>query len=115
VPDAEVVARVQLDGEPGLTEARPSVEPQRASGPRSNTYESRICAVALVFTRHARKRILERGIRIDEIHGATHAPTVVEEYPDDEPYPSRLVLGWVGGRPLHIVLAGPTVAETLSS
>jgi hypothetical protein len=66
--------------------------------------------VALAFTRHARKRILERGIRIDEIHGATHAPTVVEEYPDDEPYPSRLVLGWVGGRPLHIVLAGPTVA-----
>lgn len=65
--------------------------------------------MALVFTRHARKRILERGIRTDEIRGATDASTVVEEYPDDKPYPSRLVLGWARGRPLHLVLAGPTV------
>jgi hypothetical protein len=64
--------------------------------------------VALVFTRHARKRILERGIRIEEIHSATKAATVVEEYPGDEPYPSRLVMGQAGGRPLHLVLAGPT-------
>jgi hypothetical protein len=66
--------------------------------------------VALVFTRHARKRILERGIRIDDVHVAMSAPTVVEEYPDDEPCPTRLVLGWVGSRPLHLVLAGPTAA-----
>lgn len=66
--------------------------------------------MALVFTRHARKRILERGIRIDEIHVATEAATVLEEYPQDEPYPSRLVLGWVGNRPLHLVLAGATAA-----
>ncbi len=39
--------------------------------------------MALVFTRHARKRILERGIRIDEIHAATEAATLVEEYPQD--------------------------------
>jgi len=64
--------------------------------------------VALVFTRHARKRILERGIRIDEVHAATEATAIVEKYPDDKPYPSRLVLGSVGGRPLHLVLAGPT-------
>ncbi len=62
----------------------------------------------LVFTRHARKRILERGIRVDEIHSALEALTIVEDYPDDTPYPSRLVLGWVSGRPLHVVLAGPT-------
>lgn len=55
------------------------------------------------------KRILERGIRIDEIRSATDASTVVEEYPDDKPYPSRLVLGWARGRPLHLVLADPTV------
>jgi hypothetical protein len=66
--------------------------------------------MVLVFTRHARKRILERGIRIDEVRTAIEAPTVLEEYPQDEPYPTRLVLGWAGDRPLHIVLAGPTVA-----
>ena len=30
---------------------------------------------------------------------------VVEEYPDDNPYPSCLLLGWIGKRPLHIVIA----------
>jgi len=26
-------------------------------------------------------------------------------YPDDKPYPSRLVLGWNGRRPIHVVVA----------
>jgi uncharacterized protein DUF4258 len=29
----------------------------------------------------------------------------VEDYPDDTPYPSRLVLGWNGRRPIHVVVA----------
>jgi hypothetical protein len=30
---------------------------------------------------------------------------VVEDYPDDTPYPSALVLGFAGTRPLHVVVA----------
>lgn len=29
----------------------------------------------------------------------------MEDYPDDTPYPSRLVLGWSDGRPIHVVVA----------
>ena len=29
---------------------------------------------------------------------------IIKDYPDDKPYPSRLVLGYVGLRPIHIVL-----------
>jgi len=29
----------------------------------------------------------------------------VEDYPDDIPHPSRLVLGWSGARPIHVVVA----------
>ncbi len=29
----------------------------------------------------------------------------VEDYPDDKPYPSRLVLGWNGRRRRHVVVA----------
>jgi hypothetical protein len=29
----------------------------------------------------------------------------VEEYPEDEPYPSYLMLGWPAGQPLHVVAA----------
>lgn len=27
----------------------------------------------------------------------------IEDYPSDEPYPSKLVLGWDERRPLHVV------------
>ena len=30
---------------------------------------------------------------------------IMEEYPDDPPYPSRLMLGNHDGRPLHVVVA----------
>jgi len=36
---------------------------------------------------------------------------VIEEYPDDKPYPSRLVLGWVGSRPIHLVVADNAEAQ----
>ncbi|MBP2147183.1 hypothetical protein J2129_002637 [Methanofollis sp. W23] len=29
---------------------------------------------------------------------------VIESYPDDEPCPSRLMLGFIGDRPYHVVL-----------
>ena len=29
----------------------------------------------------------------------------MEDYPNDTPYPSRLVLGWSGRRPIHVVVA----------
>ena len=32
----------------------------------------------------------------------------IEEYPDDTPYPSRLIMGWIERRPLHIVAADNT-------
>jgi hypothetical protein len=30
---------------------------------------------------------------------------VIENYLDDTPYPSKLLLGWIGSRPLHVVVA----------
>lgn len=39
---------------------------------------------------------------------------VIESHPDDEPYPSRLILGWDERRPLHVVAADRTEApETI--
>ena len=29
----------------------------------------------------------------------------IEDYPEDVPYPSALFLGWVEGKPLHVVAA----------
>ncbi len=30
---------------------------------------------------------------------------IIKIYPDDTPYPSRLVLGWLASRPVHVVAA----------
>ena len=35
----------------------------------------------------------------------------IDDYPDDMPYPSRLALGWVHGRPLHVVAAYDECAD----
>ena len=41
------------------------------------------------------------------------AGEIVQDYPEDKPYPSRLVLGWRGSTPIHVVAADSTeVNET---
>ena len=60
---------------------------------------------ALVFRVHAIRRMFERKISVADIRQVLGAGEVIEAYPDDKPYPSRLLLGWIGGRPLHVVAA----------
>jgi len=56
------------------------------------------------LTRHATIARLERGITLQEIERALLNGEIIEEYPDDLPYPSCLLLGWLkSGDPLHIV------------
>lgn len=60
---------------------------------------------ALVFREHALSRMAERGIRQPDVAAALEQGTVIRHYPDDTPYPSRLVLHWIAGQPLHVVAA----------
>jgi len=46
------------------------------------------------------RRIVEPDILGVVRHGES-----VEEYPDDAPYPSRLLLGWCNDLPQHVVVA----------
>ena len=60
----------------------------------------------LVYRFHALQRMLQRSISEDEIAFIIqNHPTILEEYPQDLPYPSQLVLGQIGKKSLHIVLA----------
>ncbi|MBI4316859.1 MAG: DUF4258 domain-containing protein [Chloroflexi bacterium] len=47
------------------------------------------------------------------ISAALEQGKIIEEYPDDTPYPSCLILGWSGHRPLHVVVASN--AKTLET
>ena len=47
----------------------------------------------------------ERGFSPGTIKSVIENGTVIKSYPDDSPYPSRLILGFDGVRPVHVVSA----------
>jgi hypothetical protein len=49
--------------------------------------------------------MFERRVSIEDIEAVIDSGETIKDYPDDSPYPSRLVLGWRGARPLHVVVA----------
>jgi len=45
--------------------------------------------------------MFQREINEQDVREVLATGETIETYPDDIPYPSRLVLGWRGLRPLH--------------
>jgi hypothetical protein len=58
-----------------------------------------------IFSIHAVQRMYRRKISDEEIIDVVVTGEIIEEYPDDYPLPSRLLLGHVAGRALHVVAA----------
>lgn len=48
----------------------------------------------LVFRIHAVKRMFQRNFTEKEVREVIESGEIIESYPDDTPYPSRLMLGW---------------------
>jgi hypothetical protein len=59
----------------------------------------------VVFRIHALQRMSQRRIDQNDIRQILETGDVIEDYPDDTPYPSRLLLGWIDERPIHVVVA----------
>lgn len=55
--------------------------------------------------KHALRRLDERGILIESVLEAILNGEIIEDYPTQGPFPSCLMLGWVGSEPLHVVLS----------
>ena len=58
----------------------------------------------IVFTRHAMTQMFSRSISIDVVKTIVSHHEVLADYPDDQPYPSRLLLGFVNEIPFHVIL-----------
>ena len=65
----------------------------------------------VVFSGHAIQRMFERGISRDGVLAVIVQGETIAEYADDNPYPSRLLLGFVAAKPLHVVLASNEAAS----
>lgn len=62
-------------------------------------------ALVLQFSQHALSKLVERRIVPSEVRHVLEANDVIEDYPDDTPYPSALYVGFAGQRAIHVVAA----------
>ncbi len=60
--------------------------------------------MTFVYREHAIQRMFERDIFEIDVENTIKNGEIIEEYYDDKPYPSFLVLG-LNGKPLHVVFA----------
>ena len=65
----------------------------------------------LVFRVHAIQRMFQRRVSEEEVKQVVVTGETIETYPDDKPFPSRLMLGWIGSRPVHVVVADNVGAQ----
>jgi len=67
------------------------------------------------LTVHAIIRSKERGISARDMEEAILGGEIIEEYPDDKPFPSCLIVGRTsGGRPLHVVCSLAPVSDIIT-
>ncbi len=58
-----------------------------------------------IFRLHAVERMFERGISIEDVRQIIRTGKIIEDYPNDKPFPSCMILGYIEKRPLHVVIA----------
>ena len=72
----------------------------------------------LLYRIHAVQRLFERKISLKKARQVFATGETIEDYSDDMTSPSRLILGWEGKRPIHMVVsesADETVVITVYS
>ena len=57
----------------------------------------------LLFRIHAVQRMFERNISVKKVAQALQSGETIEDYSEEMPEPSQLILGFQGKRPFHIV------------
>jgi len=65
------------------------------------------------FTDHARIEMIEDNISVDEVLFVINTGEIIEEYPDDKPFPSCLIYGGVKDKHVHVVCAMPGHVDAL--
>ena len=58
-----------------------------------------------VISNHAKVRMFQRNVSTDDVKEIVLKGEIIEEYMDDEPCPSALMLGLLENIPYHVVVA----------
>lgn len=58
----------------------------------------------IIISLHAQERLRQRGIRAKDVRNCIMSGEIIEQYPDDFPFPSCLIFGYaVNGKIIHVV------------
>ena len=57
------------------------------------------------WRKHTLQRLAERNISQSAVINVLVKGEEIEDYPKDKPFPSALYLGWIKGKPIHVVVA----------
>jgi hypothetical protein len=67
----------------------------------------------ILFRVHAVQRMFERNVSVKKVLVAIELGETIEDYSAEMPEPSRLILGFQGKRPFHVVASdNPETNET---
>ena len=60
----------------------------------------------IAITKHARNRLADRGITINDIQNAIRTGEIIKQYENDKPFPSCLILGSANqNKFIHVVVS----------
>ena len=66
----------------------------------------------LVFSSHAIQQMFFRRISKQEVKTTINYGEVIEENPNDSPFPTYLILDFVNGKPIHVVFSYDEMKDT---
>lgn len=78
---------------------------RRVNNNRDYKYNFPVTQTNLVYRVHAVQRMFERNIPARKARQVLEAGETIEDYSDETSSPSRLILGWSGKRPVHVVVS----------
>jgi hypothetical protein len=61
--------------------------------------------LSILYRVHAVQRLFERKIAVNSVSHTVRSGETIEDYSLEMPQPGRLILGFQGKRPLHVVVS----------
>ncbi len=77
----------------------------RSTAATEDSVPDRMGCAEISYSGHAIRRMFERGLEMDAVLQVVTSGEVVASYPEDQPYPSDLLLGYVRDEAVHVVVA----------
>jgi hypothetical protein len=68
----------------------------------------------ILYRVHAVQRMFERNISARNVSQILHSGEIIEDYSAEMPEPSRLILGYQGKHPFHVVISEDVKANEVT-